>query len=60
LEIHQQGEINRKKIPLLIRKPIFDELKNNLGEAYVEEMISMRSDADYDIFDTTYHGESDH
>jgi len=43
----------------LIRKPIYDELKNNLGEAYVEEMISMRSDGEFDVFDTTYHGESD-
>ena len=51
--------MSRKKIPLLIRKPIFDELKKNLGEAYVEEMITMRSDGDYDVFDTTYHGNSD-
>jgi hypothetical protein len=59
LERLQQGEMSRKKIPLLIRKPIFDELKNNLGEAYVEEMITMRSDGEYDVFDTTYHGDSD-
>jgi len=59
LERGQQAENSRKKIPLLIRKPIFDELKNNLGEAYVEEMITMRSDGDYDVFDTTYHKDSD-
>jgi hypothetical protein len=39
---------------LLVRRPIFDEMKKNMGEAYVEELISVRSDAEYDVFDTTF------
>jgi len=41
-----------------VRRPIFDEMRHNLGEAYVEEMISVRSDAEYDVFDTTFDGSS--
>jgi hypothetical protein len=39
-----------KKIALLVRKPIFDEMRAPLGDAYVEELMTMRSDAEYDLF----------
>ena len=35
---------------MLVRRPIYDEEKNSLGEAYVEELLTMRSDAVYDFF----------
>jgi hypothetical protein len=35
-------------------------MRQNLGEAYVEEMISVRSDAEYDVFDTTFNNDSSH
>jgi hypothetical protein len=48
-----QKHKEKQKIALLVRRPIFDEVKKCLGEAYVEELITVRSDATYDIFDTT-------
>jgi hypothetical protein len=42
--------MNVKKIPLLVRKQIFDELRNDLGEAYVEELVPIRSNMEFNIF----------
>lgn len=44
---------NNKKIALLVRKPIFDEMRMGLGEAYVEESITMRSNVEYEVFGDT-------
>ena len=41
---------NKRKIPLLVRKPIYNELKDPLGHAYTEEMLTMRSD--HDLFES--------
>ncbi|TNV84631.1 hypothetical protein FGO68_gene2407 [Halteria grandinella] len=51
---------NQKKIPLLVRRPIYDEMKKSLGEAYIEEMITMRSDVEYDLFGSSEQYVEDH
>jgi hypothetical protein len=43
---------NDKKIPLLFKRPVYDEMKNLLGEAYVEEQVSINSSQFYDILET--------
>jgi hypothetical protein len=50
LEAKIRKKEQAKKLALLVRKPIYDEEKNSLGEAYVEELLTMRSDAKYDLF----------
>ena len=41
-----RGFESRKKVPLLVYKQIYNEVKDPIGEAYVEELRSVRSDGD--------------